>query len=406
MSRTRLRWISVAAVAAIVVALVAALFLPRPIQVDAAPVTVGPIAETVQDQGVTRVREAYVVAAPVSGRLKRVELHVGDRVEAGRTVIARIRPAAPDLLDPRARAQAQAAVAAASASVTAARATRERLAADARRSEQALARIRPLATRGFASNQALDNAEAENRATHAAVEAAAADLSAREAQLAAAKAALIGPGAAAPQLVSISSPATGYVTRVLQESERMVLTGTPLVEVSESRGLEAQIEFLSQDAVRIREGMPAELYDWGGPGVIRATVRRVEPEGFVKVSSLGVEEHRVLVMLQFASGSEAWAKMGPGYSVWGRVFLRQAPNALKVPLGALVGSGGGWAVYRITGGRAELTPVAVGAITDSDAEIRSGLKAGDEVVLFPSDRVRSGARVSPRDSDPPAAEEP
>lgn len=397
MSRTTVRWIVVALVAIAVTAGVALLFLPRPVAVDAASVVVGPIAETVQDEGVTRVQEAYVVAAPVSGRLERVDLHVGDRVIAGKTVIARLRPAPPDLLDPRARAQAEAAVAAASAAVSAARATRERFAADARRAEQTLARTRPLAERGYASKQSLDDAEADARATRAALDAADADLVARQAQLTASKAALLGPETAAPQIVPVTSPATGYVTRVLQESERTVAMGTPLVEVGESKGLEAQIEFLSQDAVRIREGMPAEIYDWGGAGVIAATVRRVEPEGFNKVSALGVEEHRVLVMLQFADASAtAAASMGPGYGVWGRVFLRQEARALKVPLGALVGSGEGWAVFRIVGGRARLTPVTVGAMTDREAEIRSGLREGERVVLFPSDQVRDGAEVAQR----------
>ena len=125
-------------------------------------------------------------------------------------------------------------------------------------------------------------------------------------------------------------------------------------------------------------------------------MRRVEPEGFIKVSALGVEERRVLVMLQFSGPADRWAKMGPGYSVWGRVFLRQAPSATKVPLGALVGSGDGWAVFRIENGRARLTSVVVGAMTDREAEIRSGLSAGDPVVLFPSDRVRNGTQVAPR----------
>ncbi len=396
MSRTGVRWLVIAIMTIGVVGLIGLLFLPRPIEVDAARVSAGPIAETVQDQGATRVREAYVVAAPVSGRLERLNLHVGDRVVAGRTVVARLRPTPPDLLDPRTRAQAQAAVAEANAAVAAARATRERLSALALRADQTLSRIRPLAETGSVSKQSLDDAVAEAGAARSAVAAADAELEARKAQLVAAQSALLGPATAASEIVPVIAPATGYVTRVMQESERTVAMGTPIVEIGESQGLEAQIEFLSQDAVRISEGMPAEIYDWGGVGTIPATVRRVEPEGFVKVSALGVEEHRVLVMLQFAGQADRWAKMGPGYSVWGRVFLRQEARALKVPLGALVGSGQGWAVFRIVGGQAKLAPVSVGAMTDREAEIRAGLREGDEVVIFPSDRVRDGTKVSPR----------
>jgi HlyD family secretion protein len=183
---------------------------------------------------------------------------------------------------------------------------------------------------------------------------------------------------------------------VLQESERNVLPGAPLLEVSDQRGLEAAVEFLSQDAVRIREGMPAEIFDWGGPGTLPAVVRRVDPQAFTKISALGVEEQRVLVLLQFAGPTGAWSRLGPGYRVWGRVVLRREPDALKVPLGALVRKDGGWAVFRIAEGRARLTPIQVGALTDREAEVRSGLKAGDRLVVFPSDKVRDGGRVTER----------
>jgi HlyD family secretion protein len=172
--------------------------------------------------------------------------------------------------------------------------------------------------------------------------------------------------------------------------------GAPLVEVSDQMGLEAAIEFLSQDAVRIRAGMPAEVYDWGGPGVLRAVVRRVEPQGFTKTSALGVEEQRVLVLLQFTGPPQGWAALGPGYRLWGRVVLRRAPAAVKAPLGALVRKDGGWAVFRITNGRARLVPVTVGAMTDRDVEVRAGLSPGERVVVFPSDKVRDGGRVRVR----------
>lgn len=394
MNRPRTRWI-VIAVLAVAAGGLALFFLPQPIPVDTAKAVVGPIAETVQDQGSTRVREAYMVAAPVSGRLDRIDLHVGDRVIAAKTIVAQLHPSPPEMLDPRARAQAQANAAAASAAVAAARASRERLAAESARADQTLVRTRELAEIGYVSKQALDDAIATAKASKAAVAAADAELAARRAQLVSAQAALLGPRTPASQIVTVTSPATGYVTRVLQESERVVPMGAPLLEVGESQGLEAQIEFLSQDAVRISEGMPAEVYGWGGQA-IPATVRRVEPEGFVKTSALGVEEHRVLVMLQFAGPPELWAKMGPGYSVWGRVFLRREDKALKVPLGALVGSGAGWAVFRVVDGHAKLTTVTVGAITDTEAEIRAGLAAGDSVVTFPSDRVRDGIPLKSR----------
>lgn len=392
------RWALAGAALAIVSATLALLFAPRPVPVDAASVSRGPIAETVADQGYARAQEAYVVSAPVSGRLERVDLHVGDRIVAGQTIVARIRPTSAELLDPRARAQAQAAVAAASAAVSAAQARQEQLSAEARRAEVDLVRTRALAQAGTVSRQTLDNAEAQAKTTAAALRAARAEVGERRSQLDAAKAALLGPEAPGAGVVPVRSPASGKVTRVLQESERTVQTGTPLVEVSDQAGLEAAIEFLSQDAVRIREGMPAEIFDWGGPGVLPAVVRRVEPQGFTKVSALGVEEQRALVLLQFTGRPDAWARLAPGYRLWGRVMLRREPQALKVPLGALVRTDGRWAVYRIVAGRARLTPVQVGAFTDQEAEIANGVAVADRVIIFPSDKVRDGARVTVRDA--------
>lgn len=390
------RWVVMGGAAAIVVAAVVLLLAPRPVEVQGGVVTRGPIAEAVADQGTARVREAYVVSAPVAGRLDRVNLHIGDPISGGRTVVARIRPASVNLLDPRARAQAEAAVSAARAALAAAEAQNEQFAVEARKAETDRGRMRALAERGFAATQAVDDAEARARTARAVLRAGEAQLGVRRSELAAARAALLGPGAAGDEAVEVTAPASGYVTRVLQESERTVAVGAPLVEIGDQSGLEAAIEFLSQDAVRIREGMAAEIFDWGGPGVLPAVVRRVEPQGFTKVSALGVEEQRVLVLLQFAGRPEAWARLGPGYRLWGRVFLRRETNALKVPLGALVRADGGWALYRIEGGRARLTKVQAGAMTDREAEIRGGLAAGAQVVVFPSDRVKDGVRLKIR----------
>lgn len=390
------RWALGGAVVALALGAVVMLLAPRPVDVETSAAVKGPIAESVADQGYARVREAYVVAAPVSGRLERVSLHVGDRVVAGQTVVARIAPASADLLDSRTRAQAEASIAAAQAAVSAASAQQDQLAAEARKAENDLRRVRTLAEKGFAASQALDSAEAQARAARAAVRAAAAQLGVRRSELAVARSALLGPEAAAAGGVPVTSPSSGYVTRVLQESERTVNMGAPLVEIGDQSGLEAAVEFLTQDAVRIREGIPAEIFDWGGEGTIPAIVRRVEPQAFTKVSALGVEEQRVLVLLQFAGAPDKWARLGPGYRVWGRVILRREPNAVKAPLGALVREGRRWAVFRAADGRARLTPVEVGAITDDEAEIRKGLRPGERVVVFPSDKVADGVRVRDR----------
>jgi HlyD family secretion protein len=390
------RWALAGLLAATVALVLGLLLTPRPVAIDADVVRRGPIADAVAAEGTARVHEAYLIAAPVAGRLERIDLHVGDRVVAGRTVVARIRPAAPDLLDARSRAQAQASVSAATAALSSVQAQGDQAAAQARKAEADLSRVAALAARGYASAQALEAAEAEARAARASVRALAAQAQVRRSDLVAAQAALIGPQASASGLVDVTAPASGYVTRVLQESARPVVAGAPLIEVSDQTGLEAAIEFLSQDAVKISEGMEAEVFDWGGSGTIPAVVRRVEPQGFTKVSALGVEEQRAVVVLQFKGDPATWSALGPGYRLSGRVFLRRTPQALKAPLGALVRSEGRWAVFRVRDGRARLTPVQVGALTDREAEIIHGLRAGEEVIVFPSDQVRDGVRVKRR----------
>jgi HlyD family secretion protein len=390
------RWMLLTALALAIAVAVAFLFLPRPLAVDTAPVGRGPIAETVADQGVARVRQAYVVSAPIAGRLERLPLEVGDRVLAGATVVARLRPTSPAFLDPRSRAQAEAAIVAARAALASAQAQRERLNAEAIRARGVLARLKTLSQQGFAARQSLENAQAAADAASNAVRAADADVRSRRADLASAQSALTGPEAVGGELVAVTSPASGVVTRLLQQSERTVMSGTPLVEIGDTQGLEAQIEFLSQDAVKIRPGQRAEIYNWGGPGMIPAEVRRVEPQGFTKISALGVEEQRALVMLEFTGAPATWQGLEPGYRVWGRVFLRRTPMAVTAPLGALVRDRGGWAVFRIEQGRARLRPVRVGAMTDRHAEILGGVSLGDQLVEFPSDRIGDGTAVRPR----------
>jgi HlyD family secretion protein len=398
-SKLNIRWVVIAGLAIVAAAILAVLFTPRPLPVEAAAIRRGPIAETVSDQGQARVRRAYVVSAPVSGRLERLPVEVGDAVTAGRTVVATVRPAQSAFLDPRTQAQAVASVAAARSALAQAQAQRQQVNAEAVRSAGEYARLSPLGRNGFVSRQSLDNARAAADAAREAVLAADAAVRARRADLAAAQSAFTGPEAAGKGLISITSPTSGVVTRLVQQSERDVAAGAPLVEVGATQGLEAQIEFLSQDAVKIRPGDRAAIYNWGGAADIPAQVRLVEPQGFTKVSALGVEEQRTLVMLQFTGPASGWAGLAPGYRVWGRVILRETPSAVVAPVGALVRDKGGWAVFRIEQGRARLRPVKVGAITDADAEILGGVGVGDTVVIFPSDQVRDGIRVHARASN-------
>ncbi|NWH08776.1 MAG: HlyD family efflux transporter periplasmic adaptor subunit [Alphaproteobacteria bacterium] len=381
------------------VALLIFLFQPDPIPVETALVRKGMIRQSVSDQGIARASDAFVVSAPVSGRLERLTLKPGDRVAAGETVVARLRPAQAEFLDPRSRAQAEARVAAAEASALAAQSEVNRTKAELQRAQSNYDRVRRLADRGTASIDALESAETAAKVAEDQVSAAEASLKARIAELDAARAALIGPMTTTGEPIEILAPVSGFIRRVFQESERVVPAGTSLLEISDPHAIEAAIDFLSEDAVLIREGQPAEIYDWGGPSALGAVVRRVEPQGFTKVSALGVEEQRVTVVLQISQPRADWQGLGPGYRVWGRVILRQNEDALLVPLGSLIRDAGGWAVFHVVDGHIVLTRIEIGAVSGQAAEILTGLKEGDEVVQFPSDRVKPGVLVETQRSE-------
>jgi len=396
MRKARIRWIVIGGLAVITAALLVVLFWPRPLEVDVATIGRGAIADTVSDQGIARVRRSYVVSAPVTGRLERLPLEVGDCITANETVVARIRPASPEFLDPRSRAQAESAVQGARAALASAVAQRDRLASEVTRTATELTRVSNLAKQGLTTIETLDNAKADADQAVNALRSADADIRTRRATLASSEFALATPQPGASETITVTSPASGVVTHLLQQSERTVTVGTQLVEIGDTTGLEAAIEFLSQDAVKIRSGDKAEIYNWGGPADLPAEVRRVEPSGYTKISALGVEEQRTLVILQFTGPAAAWATLAPGYRVWGRVYLRRNFAATLVPLGALVRDAGHWAVFRVEDRTARLRAVQLGVMTDREAEVLSGLAAGDHVIVFPSDRVRDGLRVRPR----------
>jgi len=322
-------------------------------------------------------------------------------VIANSTIVARIRPPAPEFLDPRARAEAEDAVEAARSALDSAIAQRDRLAADAARTRDELRRDTGLARTGVVTEEALVIAQSQADQAANALKAAEADILTRRADLKSAEAAVANPKGESGQAVTVTSPASGVVTHVMQQSERTVMVGTPLVEIGATEGLEAAIEFLSQDAVKIQPGMRAEIYNWGGPADIPAEVRRVEPQGFTKVSALGVEEQRTLVIFQFTGPPSAWAGLAPGYRVWGRAYLRQVDSAILAPLGALIRDRGEWAVYRIEGGRARLRQIQVGTMTDREAEVLAGVNPGDPLIVYPSDQVHDGLLVRQRGGTKP-----
>ncbi len=378
-----------AALGAILLAALYMVLRPGVIVVESAAVERGPLTVTVDEEGRTRVRERFVVAAPVGGRLQRIDLHEGDPVAVG-TVVAHIAPAP---LDPRAQGQAEARLRAAQASREAAASREQSARAAFDQAHRDRERSDDLGREG------IQPAEGHERAVLAEIAAAAELAAARHAaeaavqEVAEARAALLAtsPDARRPSgLVPVRSPQKGAVLRLLQESDRVVAAGTPLFELGDLDDLEVVAELLSSDAVNVKPGAAMWIGGWGGGHDLAGRVRRVEPSGFTKVSALGVEEQRVNVVGDFVSGAGG---LGDGYRVEVRVVVWQSESALRVPGSALYRTGSDWRAFVIERGRAVSRMVQVGHRTNTEAEILGGLKEGERVILYPGDRVSEGVRV-------------
>jgi HlyD family secretion protein len=378
------------------------LFWPRAIPVDFVTASPGELEVSVSDDGETRVKDVFVVSAPVPGLMRRIALKAGDAVVAGTTVVARIEPSDPSFLDVRSEAEARAAAQAAEAAQKLSVASVRRAEAELDFARAELKRYRGLAERNTISANDLDAAERRARTAAASLEEARAALRVRESELTQAKARLMAPSLARRRrgadcdCVEVYSPVSGSVLRVLQESEAVVASGTPLVEIGDPTRLEIVVDLLSTDAVRVQPGQRVLIESWGGGAPLAGVVRRVEPSGFTKVSALGIEEQRVNVVIDFTDPPERWQRLGHGYRVEPRIVLASADRALKIPRAALFRDGGSWAVFVRESGRARLRHVELGLENGLDAEIVKGLSEGDEVVLQPGDRVSDGTRVRPR----------
>lgn len=419
-------------IAAGIVAAVVLAFMPEPVAVDVEPVVRGRLRVTVDEDGTTRIQERYTVSAPLIGRLLRIELDPGDPVVAGETLLATILPRDPDLLDARTVAQAEARAGAAEAALLRVQPLLEQSRAEQALAEEELQRARTLYQRNAISESELDRTELQ--AKIAAEELRSAQLAEEIArfELEQAKSALLqarpdgnqdaalengstedGPAPApegngptpsdSAELVDdfienflIHSPISGRVLRVFQESSAVVTAGTPLLELGDPDDLEVVVDVLSQDAVKIQPGDPVLLEHWGGDRPLEGQVRLVEPAAFTKVSTLGVEEQRVNVVIDLLAPEAERGPLGDGFRVEARIVTWQEDDVLKVPTSALFRLAGDWAVFRVVDGRAEVTPVTLGMENGLEAQVLDGLAAGDQVIIHPSDSVEDGVAVRER----------
>lgn len=367
----------------VLVALIVAGLWPKPAPVETARVSTGKLRATVNEEGKTRIRQRYVVSAPVAGQVRRIPFKAGAEITATQTVLAVIDPISPALLDARTRTLAEAKRDSAAAQLERAKAQHKYAASELRRNEK-------LYQEKTVSTQEME--QIQWRETSAARE-----LTAAEAALRQAEAELLefsNSTAATRPPIELRSPVTGRVLKIFEESSRAVVVGTPLVEIGDPNDLEVIIEALSRDGAMIKPGTPVELEQWGGPEPLQATVRFVEPAAFTKVSALGVEEQRVYVVADLLTPVAQRGSLGDNFRVEARIITWQTDKALKVPNGAIFRRGDQWHAYVIAGDRAELRPVKIGRASTTETEILEGLKEGDEVILYPGDRIKDGLRVS------------
>jgi HlyD family secretion protein len=384
-SRKRIWWV---AAAAVMLAVLLWALRPEPLPVEAAVVSRGPLQVTIEEDGLTRVVRHVEVAAPVSGRLAESRLRAGDTVTRG-AVVGVLQPAP---LDPRARAEAQAALASAQSLRRAADALVQQAIVARDEARRARTRAERLAAAGALAQRDMESAIAEERIRERDLEAARARESSAAQDERRARSALVasdpaGRGAAAA--ITLRSPIAGRVLRLYEEHDRVVPAGTPLVEIGDPRSLEIVSDVLSRDATAIVPGMPV-IVRVPGREPLRAQVARVEPSAFTKVSPLGVEEQRVNVIGAFLQETFG---LGDRFEVDVSIVLWEADSVLKVPSTALVPLDSTWAVYVVEQGEARFRPVTVGRRGAREAQVESGLSAGDRVILHPDERVVDGVRV-------------
>lgn len=389
-----LPWLGVAALAALVVWGLR----DKPTEVETGVVARSPLTVSVSEEGKTRIRNRYVVSSPVAGTMRRVPFKAGDKVVADETVLTAVAPSEAPLLDPRTRAEAEAAVAAAEAARQRAAETLEIARSAARLAAADRDRMRAITRKGTLSESDRDRLEAEATMRAADERAAEFALQVAEHELARARAVLDRPvaGAGNPP-VEVRSPVSGVILNVMQESETPVTPGMPILEVGDPSDIEIEAEILSRDAVAIRPGDRAMIEQWGGESDLEARVRRVEPAAFTKISALGVEEQRVIVLCDLVDPPEAAQALGDRYRVEVRIATWQSEDVLVVPSGALFRQGNVWKTFLKQGGRAVLTTVEAGHTDGRHTEVLGGLEAGDEVLVHPPDTVADGSEVVVRE---------
>jgi HlyD family secretion protein len=381
-SRKIIYWL--AALAAL--ALIALLFRPAPLRVDIGHVETGSMQVTVDEQGETRSHDRFVVTAPVAGRLTRIELHDGDKVQENQ-VVAQI---APLPLSVRERSEQSARIAAAQSQQREAEEVVRHAVEDLAQAKRESKRVDRLVKDGFMSGQAAEQAHNAEITIANEVEAARFRAKSAAAEVRLAKSGLIDVQGGEGTLFKVRSPVAGRILRIQDPSERVVAAGTPLLTVGDLSKLEVVIELLSTEATQVKPGMTVILDGWGGNQPLKAKVQRVEPYAYTKVSALGIEEKRTNVVADFVDAPQA---LGDGYRVNAHIVVWAADQVTKVPASALFRCAETWCTFVVENGKAKRRAVKIGQRNAREAEVLEGLVPGETVIRHPANQVEEGARV-------------
>ena len=385
---------------AVVVLATAYGFFPKAADVDLSDVTRGPLQVTIEEEGRTRLKDRFIITAPLAGYLERIKTEVGDPVEKGQVIIV-LEPLRSPVLDPRSRAEATATITAAEAALNAAMAKESAAAADADYLEKRLDRLKNLYAKGSIAKDQFDQIEAETKKARAVQRSAKAAVDVSRSELARAKTLLQNFASdkktANYNKVYVSSPISGNIFRIYKESEGAVNVGEPLMEIGNSKNLEIRVELLSSDAVKIRKGTTVFFKRWGGEGTLEGDVRVVEPSGFTKISSLGVEEQRVLIIADITSPAEMWRALGDGFRLEAHFVVWEGKDVLQIPTSSLFRVGKeDWAVFVEEKGKARQRIVKIGQRNGLTAEIISGVREKEKVITHPDDSISDGKRIRAR----------
>jgi len=393
------RKLMVAGFSLLVILLIIYGFLPKRQDVDLVSVHRVDFQVTIEEEGRTRLKQRYTVSSPSAGYMRRVDLKVGDTVKKGQPLVV-LEPLRSQALDPRSRAQAQLGVSAAQAALEAAVEKERAAASDAEYVEKRLERMSTLFSKGYIAKDQFEQTETEAKKTRAYHLSSKAAVNMARADLEKAKTNLLNYGV--PQnvgkhnLIYVSSPVNGSVFRLYRESEGSLNVGEPLMDIGNQKDLEIRAEVLSSDAVKIKAGTRVLFKRWGLDENLTGVVRVVEPAGFTKISSLGVEEQRVLVIADITSEQETWQALGDGYRLEAHFIIWEGKNILQLPASALFRSGNDWAVFAAEKGKARRRIVEIGHRNGLAAEIISGLMEGEKVIAYPDDAINDGTRIKQR----------